>query len=786
MTHGSRWLVLAALLAAASPVTAQQFNPPQPPSPPLPPGGTSNFEPPSPPLPPGGDANTPAPVPPSGENAAPTVAPTVAPTAAPSGVPTVAPGGAPTAAPSGAPTQAPATSAPPTPGPTSGNFNPADATALLAQKDAISNADSINELDSWTQGGNPCSDWSGVSCDQNGAVISLDLTNLGLQGSLATELSQLSNLGSLKLGQNQLAGSLPGGWASNSAFQSLTELDVSSNRLEGDLPDAYGAAGSFSGLQLLRLGTNAFTGSLPSGWGEGGGFGALQNLLLEDNMLEGELPAEWGGSGRFGSLARLDVSGNDVQGSIPQSWGADGNLPSLTGLVLKPGNERLCGAIPGSLPVLPANAISNGELVCGNTPPAPEPEASAPSPATAPGASPPSGSGSAAGTDTVGVAFALTGTNLVPWTESANQTFASALKAAIGSEFNSTVIRYVGNVPTNSSASSARKLLQSQGITVYYNLEQVSDSAGLQAQLRDQNTLSTLQNALNQNGVNVNGVTPDTIQDGSITIPGQSTGGGGGGGLSTGAIVGIVVGAVVGLGLILLLLCCCCLRRRKRKRGAYDRDPEIVKAGTPIVRPQPTFRSNDMDGGSAGLSYYRRQGSPTASPQHSGLLASPQHSGVLQQPVAPPVILNADNIAYQGQRMTGPSPRSTSPASSPMYPTVKPTDDPQMEPASKASKFSSWWTGRSADGTEEPVAQGPVTSPYAPQITPDNDVELDMPGGPAGPSYAAGGRGDASGSGSRVAEWLRPASNTPSPQGAERAPNQKKKLSSVVSDIDAI
>jgi hypothetical protein len=42
-----------------------------------------------------------------------------------------------------------------------------------------------------------------------------------------------------------------------------------------------------------------------------------------------------------------------------------------------------------------------------------------------------------------------------------------------GDQFNSTVIRYVGNVPNNSTSSSGRKLLQSQGITVYYNLEQV-------------------------------------------------------------------------------------------------------------------------------------------------------------------------------------------------------------------------------------------------------------------------------------------------------------------------
>lgn len=88
-----------------------------------------------------------------------------------------------------------------------------------------------------------------------------------------------------KLGQNQLAGSLPGEWASNNAFQSLTELDVSANKLEGDLPDSYGAQGSFPGLQLLRLGSNGFTGGRspctnriltelevqdPAGFGEGG------------------------------------------------------------------------------------------------------------------------------------------------------------------------------------------------------------------------------------------------------------------------------------------------------------------------------------------------------------------------------------------------------------------------------------------------------------------------------------------------------------------------------------
>ena len=45
--------------------------------------------------------------------------------------------------------------------------------ALLAQKAAFSNAGSVSELNSWTQAGNPCSGWSGVTCDQSGNIISL-------------------------------------------------------------------------------------------------------------------------------------------------------------------------------------------------------------------------------------------------------------------------------------------------------------------------------------------------------------------------------------------------------------------------------------------------------------------------------------------------------------------------------------------------------------------------------------------------------------------------------------
>lgn len=46
-------------------------------------------------------------------------------------------------------------------------------TALLAQKQAFSNANSVNALSSWVQGGNPCDNWGGVTCGQDGAVTAL-------------------------------------------------------------------------------------------------------------------------------------------------------------------------------------------------------------------------------------------------------------------------------------------------------------------------------------------------------------------------------------------------------------------------------------------------------------------------------------------------------------------------------------------------------------------------------------------------------------------------------------
>ena len=51
--------------------------------------------------------------------------------------------------------------------------SPPAVTALLAQKQAFSNANSVSALGSWVQGGNPCDNWGGVSCGQDGGVTAL-------------------------------------------------------------------------------------------------------------------------------------------------------------------------------------------------------------------------------------------------------------------------------------------------------------------------------------------------------------------------------------------------------------------------------------------------------------------------------------------------------------------------------------------------------------------------------------------------------------------------------------
>lgn len=166
---------------------------------------------------------------------------------------------------------------------------PSDAALLITFKAEISNWDSATagqKFVGWSGGqASPCG-WTGVACDNvSGRVISLGLQGLGLQGTLAPELGQLSTLQTLNLGSNALSGALPASWGSGGGWQKMAQLSLEKNQLNGSLPALWGAAWSFPRLQLLALDSNRLSGALPSAWATAGAFPALSSLSISDNAL---------------------------------------------------------------------------------------------------------------------------------------------------------------------------------------------------------------------------------------------------------------------------------------------------------------------------------------------------------------------------------------------------------------------------------------------------------------------------------------------------------------------
>ncbi|KAL4423124.1 hypothetical protein ABPG77_004807 [Micractinium sp. CCAP 211/92] len=274
----------------------------------------------------------------------------------------------------------------------------ADVQALLAQKAAISNwrefAASKN-LTGW-DAATPVCEWGGVTCSEEGAVITIDLScqlvdadfagdvplayeeaplvipvsepcTARAQGTLALELSTLGSLQNLLFYNNHLSSTLPTEWGASGAFPNLLTLDLSSNRLTGTLPDSWASgSGAFPILQVIHLERNRLNGTLPPGWAAPTSpFPlALQTIALASNALTGPLPAEWNS---LTFLSLLDVGNNSLSGTLPASWGKNGSFPQLTELHLNNQNS-LRGPLPsdwgsaGSFPLLWLLDVNNNQL----------------------------------------------------------------------------------------------------------------------------------------------------------------------------------------------------------------------------------------------------------------------------------------------------------------------------------------------------------------------------------------------------------------------------------------
>ena len=178
----------------------------------------------------------------------------------------------------------------------------------------------------------PLGDWHGVTTDANGRVTRLFLNDNNLQGTIPTELAQLSNLTGLNLRYNPLTGTVPTELAQ---LTKLTRLDLDGNQLTGTIPVELT---QLTRLKYLSLASNQLTGTIPT---ELARLTNLTDLSLGDNQLTGTIPTELAQLTKFTSL---DLGLNQLTGTIPTELAG---LTKLTWLIL--GGNQLTGTIPTEL-----------------------------------------------------------------------------------------------------------------------------------------------------------------------------------------------------------------------------------------------------------------------------------------------------------------------------------------------------------------------------------------------------------------------------------------------------
>ncbi|PIA51831.1 hypothetical protein AQUCO_01000010v1 [Aquilegia coerulea] len=173
-------------------------------------------------------------------------------------------------------------------------------------------------LSNWNETTSHCT-WTGVSCDTNRRVVSLDLTNLNLTGILSQDIGYLRNLVNFSIAANTVSGPIP---SEISLISGLRQLNLSNNIFNGTFPAEFS---KLKKLEVLDLYNNNLTGVLPV---EVTGIVSLRHLHLGGNYFAGNIPSEYG---RWEFLEYLAVSGNELGGKIPPEIG---NLTTLRELYL--------------------------------------------------------------------------------------------------------------------------------------------------------------------------------------------------------------------------------------------------------------------------------------------------------------------------------------------------------------------------------------------------------------------------------------------------------------------
>lgn len=175
--------------------------------------------------------------------------------------------------------------------------------------------------------------WTAIQCDLlNTSIVSLDISNSNISGSLSPLITKLPSLANLSVSGNSFSGEFP------KEIHKLTRLrflNISNNMFSGELNWEFS---QMKHLVSLDAYDNNFNGSLPLGVTQ---LPKLMHLNFGGNYFSGEIPMAYG-NGSLEQLQYLSLAGNDLSGSIPAQLG---NLTNLKQLFLGYYNE-FDGGIP--------------------------------------------------------------------------------------------------------------------------------------------------------------------------------------------------------------------------------------------------------------------------------------------------------------------------------------------------------------------------------------------------------------------------------------------------------
>ncbi|KAK2983463.1 hypothetical protein RJ640_024459 [Escallonia rubra] len=102
-----------------------------------------------------------------------------------------------------------------------------DEHALLSLKSPLTN---------WSSSVTHVCNWTGVICNRYGRVAALDLSNMGLLGTIPPSMGNLSFLVSLDFSNNSFSGNIPKEMAH---LRRIKEINLSFNDFSGGLPTYY-------------------------------------------------------------------------------------------------------------------------------------------------------------------------------------------------------------------------------------------------------------------------------------------------------------------------------------------------------------------------------------------------------------------------------------------------------------------------------------------------------------------------------------------------------------------